>query len=256
MRIVSDLKKVDIPPLIRDGCSATHTILTSTFERYHVDLSETDATAVAFSKSIKMIIESMDTNLSLLKGLKNTEAKKYEKEVLTLQTKFGKVMDTGKKMTSIENEVENLEREVSQHRSRKVSYSKNSKVDIEAAKDRIELLRQTRDRFNKEFQRVKEEMEVQNSDFNESRKYIVTKFNAHTESIDSRLTDNIEFYNKKLADFAHGLKLGTPQHSYEDSLASPFADSTRLSIENKQITSNTEPQRLEDVKPRRLVATV
>lgn len=252
MRIVTDLRKVEIPPLIRDGCSATHGRLTLTFERYHIDLSETDAAASNFSKHIKMIIESMDTNLKLLKSLKNSEAKKYEKEVQSLQTKFSKVMDAGKRYTAVENETEHLEREVEMLRSHRTAYSKNKPADIKAVRDRIDLLRQSKDKFMKEFVRVKQELEDENADINASRQYIVKTFNAHSESIDSRLVDNIEFYKAKLSDFARGLKLGTPQNTAEVSISSPFPEAGK-SLVMKSSTSNAGSLTSEDDKPKRLV---
>lgn len=217
MKIVADLEQVEIPQFMVEGCSSAHKIMKDTLKKCSVDLIETDGASVAFTKSIKRILEAIETNLKLLKGLKTTEAKKYEKEVMLLQDNFQKLMAHGRRTIQIQVDIEKLERHsYMMKRSKNNQHPKNKVTSWKVLRDHMAVLDQASQRSIEEFEKAKNEAQVFNQDFNETTKFILETFNVHTESIDSRLSDSIEFYKRKLNEFAQGLKIwNTPLQSTE-----------------------------------------
>lgn len=206
-----------------------------------------------FAKQVKLIVESLETNLKLLKSLKATEAKKYTKEVELLQTKFAKVMETGKKAQTIQIEIEAFEREKEHLKKRKLNFSKSKNMDSKAIQEKILLLTKHCDKLTDEFNKSKEELRQQTKDFNEAKLYILRTFNAHSASIDLRFGDNLDLYKKNITDFINGLRIATVASSSSketspELAAHPFYSKTETSSKANSVSASSE-----DDKSRRIV---
>lgn len=221
VKLNADLEKTELPKYLLEMCTDSHKSLRAMFERCVTDLIQSESCAMSFSKQVKLIIESLDTNLKLLKGLKATEAKKFTKEVETLQAKFAKVMEIGKKANQIQTEIEGFEREKENLKRKKISYSKAKNMDLKTISDKITGLMKTQDKAAEEYRKIKEEMKQQNTDFNEAKLYIFRTFNAHSASIDMRFGDNLELYRKNLGEFCKGLKITTQGIAKDPTQGSP-----------------------------------
>lgn len=216
MRLNADLEKTELPKYLSEGCMESHKALKAMFERSVTDLLHSEACASSFSKQVKLIVETLDTNLKLLKGLKATEAKKYSKEVENLQAKFGRVMDYGKKVHQIQNESEAFEREKEALKKKKITFSKAKNMDMKMINEKLGVLTKTSDKLGEDYKKAKDDLRQQTQDFNEAKAYIFRTFNAHSASLDLRYGDNLELYKRNLSEFVKGLKIATQVAATKD----------------------------------------
>jgi hypothetical protein len=252
----ADLEKTDLPRFLTDSCTDAHKKLRSVFQACVGDLLESEASSTSFAKQIRLIVETLDTNLKLLKGLKATEAKKYSKEVETLQTKFAKVMDNGKKVQIVQAEIDALEREKAYVRKKKQNYSKNKGVDLKVFNDRLALLSKNIEKLNEDYKKSQDDLRQQTKDFNEAKSYILRTFNAHSASIDLRYGDNLELYKKNLNDFIGGLKI-TASSKLQTKMVSPVSPISPSNRNYAQTDSTSKANSVsaftDDDKPKRTV---
>lgn len=209
VKLNAELEKTEPPRFLIESCTENHRLLKSNFEKSVSDLIISETVATTFSKQVKLIIETLDTNLKLLKGLKTTEAKKYSKEVETLQIKFTKVMENGKKVQAIQNEMESFEREKELLKKKKLNFSKAKNMDIKSIQDKLVVLSKNNEKYNDDYKKAKDDLAQHTKDFNEAKHYIFRTFNAHSASIDMRIGDNLDLFKKNLSEFVGGLKITT-----------------------------------------------
>ena len=226
----AELEKTDIPRFLVDSCKDIHRNYRNILEKSVTDLLHSEACAASFAKQIKLIVETLDTNLRLLKGLKATEAKKYGKEVELLQSKSSKLMDIGRKCNALENETEVYDREKANLKKKKQTFSKLKNMDVKAISDKIVTLAKQHEKFTSEYINSKEELKSQTKDFNEARLYIYRTFNAHSASIDMRFGDNLELFKKNFLDFVQGLKITSQPNVCDINLGSPDAGSYQVAL--------------------------
>ena len=116
-------------------------------------------------------------------------------------------MENGKKVRTIQVEIDSLEREREYVRKNKQNYSKNKTIDMKVFYDKLTLLSKNTEKLNEEYKKSQDDLRQQTKDFNEAKSYILRTFNAHSASIDSRIGDSLELYRKNLNDFIKGLKI-------------------------------------------------
>lgn len=238
IKIIKDLDKIEIPQYLTEFCSDSHEELKENLTKSNEGLFIADFSAMEFIKQLKSIAEVIETNLKLVKSLKNSEAKKYSKEVESMQQKFSKLIDFGKKVLNSQSEIDTLSKDLMM--SKKLTPGTTPKkrtADQKTIKEKLASINILKDKLELEFEKLKQETSGMANEYNESKKLIFRTFNAHTDSIDSRIKDNLMFYQKKLNEFSATMRFGIEPSKKKEKI---IVELRKPSVEIREQTNSLE----------------
>lgn len=212
-----------------------------------LDLHDAESGMGTLMKFIKFVVDSCDNIQKQIKELKKTEGKAYTKEVELLESKIVKSYESGKKSSSIDSEIEMLNRELKSMKKNKETYSKQKGMDTKSMKEKVIVLMKERNKLTEEFNRSKEEILKNLKMFNEKHTKQITTFNKQTETIDHKVRDNIEFFRKKFNEFLNNSKVFEPtraevKHRHDSNSSSPYLPEYKLHKSNPPASASQQQE--------------